>query len=133
MGSVVAAVLIAGILSALTDWLFMGLLFREARDSYPEVWWPGVRDGETRGPVIWSAVLGVVMTGGVVGLCTVAGAATLWSGLTIGLLAFLAGPLAVLLINAQFVKTDIWLIVSHGLGYLARLLTAGVVAGLVLS
>jgi hypothetical protein len=132
MGSIVAAILIAGILSALTDWLFKGVLFRDTYNSYPEVWWPGVRDGETRGPVIWSGVLGLVMTSAVVGLCAVAGAATLGSGLGIGLLAYLAGPFAITIINAMFVKTDIWLIVSHMLSYLARLAIAGATAGLLL-
>jgi hypothetical protein len=131
MGTAVA-ILVAGAAGSLTDWLFMGLLFRDATNTYPEVWWPNVRDGETRGAIIWSSVLGLVMTAAVVALCAVAGAATLWSGLVIGLLAFLAGPFALVLINAQFVKTDVWTMVSHCLGYLARMLIAGAAAGVIL-
>lgn len=132
MGTVVAAILVGGLVAILTDWLFMGLLFHDAYNSYPEIWWPGVRDGETRTAMIWSVLLGFVMTAGVVALCAVAGVGSLWGGIGVGFLAFLAGPLVIILINAQFVKTDVWLMLSHSLGYLARMLIAGAAAGLIL-
>jgi hypothetical protein len=132
MWTVLAAILVGGLVAILTDWLFMGVLFHDAYNSYPEIWWPGVRDGETRGAVIWSCALGFVMTAGVVALCAVAGAGSLWSGIGVGFIAFLAGPLVIILINAQFVKTDVWIIVSHSLGYLTRMLIAGAAAGLIL-
>ncbi len=132
MWTVIAAILAAGLLAILTDWLFMGVLFHEAYNSFPEIWWPQVRDGETRGAFVWSTVLGFVMTAGVVALCAMAGAGTLWSGLGIGLVAFFAGPFAVIIINGQFVKTDVWVMLSHCLGYLARMLLAGAAAGLIL-
>lgn len=132
MGTVIAAIFVAGLLGGLTDWLFMGVLFHDAYNTYPEIWWPAIRDGETRSAIIWSSVLGFVMTGGVVTLCAIAGATTVWSGLGIGLIAFFAGPFAVIIINGQFVKTDIWMTLSHCLGYLARMLIAGAAAGLIL-
>ncbi len=132
MGTVVAAILISGLVAILTDWLFMGVLFHESHNSYPEIWWPGVRDGETRSAMIWSVVLGFVMSAGVVALCAVSGADSVWDGLGIGFLAFLAGPLVIVLRNAQFVKSDVWLILSYSLGYLARKLIAGAAAGLIL-
>jgi hypothetical protein len=68
----VAAVLVAGTLGSLTDWLFMGVLFHDAYNTYPEVWRPGVREGKSRGAIIWSSVLGYVMTAAVLGLCVLA-------------------------------------------------------------
>lgn len=132
MWTVIAAILAAGLLAILTDWLFMGVLFHDAYNSYPEIWWPGIRDGETRGAMIWSSLLGFVMTAGVVTLCAAAGTGSLWGGLSIGLLCFIAGPLPIIFINAQFVKTDVWVMLSHCLGYLARMLIAGAAAGLIL-
>lgn len=132
MGPVVAAIIVAGLLAILTDWLFMGVLFREAYKSYPEVWWPGVRDGETRTAMIWATILGFVMSAGVVALCAVAGVTTVWGGLGVGFLAFVAGPPAVLLISVMFVKMDAWVVLGHTLAYLARMLIAGVAAGLIL-
>ncbi len=132
MWTVIAAILVGGLVAILSDWLFMGVLFHDAYNSYPEIWWPQVRDGETRGAVVWSSILGFVITAGVVALCAVAGAASLWSGLGVGLLAFIAGPFPILLINAQFIKMDVWVLLSHNLGYLARMLIAGAAAGLIL-
>ena len=132
MGMILAAIVAAAVPASLTDWLFMGVLFHESYNTYPEIWWPGVRDGETRGAVVWSSVLGVVMTAGVVVVCQLAGSSGIWHGLIIAFAMFLAGPFALLLINFQFVKTDLWQLVSHLLGYLARFLIAGAAAGLML-
>lgn len=131
MGPVVAAVVIAGVLPVLTDWLFLGVLFREARSSYPEVWWPAIRDGETGPAKTWTVVLGFVASAGVVLLCAVAGPQSFSHCLLLAFLAFLA-PAAFLLTAFQFVKMDLWVMVAQGLAWLVRLLTAGAVAGLVL-
>lgn len=128
----IGAILAAAILAMLTDRLFLRLLFKEAASSYPEIWWPGVRDGETKTAAVWSAGLGLVMTAGVVLICAIAGNPGFSRGILIGLVAFIAGPFAVLLINFQFVKSDVWLLVSQNLAYLARMLIAGAVAGLML-
>jgi len=52
-------------------------------------------------------------------------------GVLIGVLAFLA-PAAFLLTAFQFVKLDLWVVFAQGLAWLARLLVAGAVAGMVL-
>lgn len=129
---ILTAILTAAVPALLTDWLFMGLLFHEAYNTYPEIWWPGVRDGETRGALIWSTILGVLMSAAVVLVCSLAGRPSLWRDAVIALVMFVAGPFALLLINFQFVKTDLWQLVSHLLGYLVRFLIAGAAAGLIL-
>ena len=58
----VAGVFGAGTLAQFTDWLFMGVLFHDAYNRYPEVWWPGVREGKERRAIIWASLIGYVMT-----------------------------------------------------------------------
>ena len=58
----VAAILGAGTLAAFTDWLFMGVLFHAEYNRYPEVWWPGLREGKEMAAIIWSSAIGYVMT-----------------------------------------------------------------------
>ena len=132
MWTVIAAIVVAGLLGVLTDWLFMGLLFHDAYNTYSEVWRPGVREGHATGAIIWSSVLGFVMSAGVVALCVVAGVHEAWSGLCVALLAWLAGPPVVIIIANMFVKMDAKITVAHCLGYLARMLIAGAAAGLIL-
>jgi len=132
MWTVIAAVAIAGIAGSITDWLFMGLLFHDAYNAYPEIWRPGVREGNARAAILWSIALGVVMSAGVVALCAVAGAGTLWSGMGVALVAWLAGPFVILIVQGLFVKIDTKITVAHCLGYLARMLLAGAAAGTIL-
>jgi hypothetical protein len=128
---VLAAILIAGGLAVVTDWLFLGVLFREARGNYPEVWWPAIRDRETGPAKIWTVLLGFVATAAVVLLCAVTASHGAVRGLEIGLLASVA-PAAFLLTAFQFIKMDLWVVAGTGFAWLARLLIAGLIAGLML-
>lgn len=131
-GMIAVAILIAGAVSVLTDWLFLGVLFREARGNYPEVWWPAIRDGDTGPAKVWTVLLGFVATAGVVLLCADSGSRGVPQCLEIALIAVIA-PAAFLLTAFQFVKMDLWVMVAQGLAWLARLLIAGAAAGLLLS
>lgn len=124
-----AAIVLAGLLSLLTDRLFLRVLFREAFESYPEIWWPGIRDGETRLAVVLSSILGLLLTAGVVVLCEISGCTTAWAGAGIGMIVFTTGPFAVLMCNMLYVKADVWVLVANNLAYLSRALIAGTVAG----
>jgi len=128
----IGAVLAAGVLGTFTDWLFMGMLFHDAYNVYPEVWRPGIREGKDKGAIIWASALGFIISAGVIALCAVTGVQAVWSGLSVALLAWIAGPLVVIIINNMFVKIDARITVAHCLGYLARMLIAGAAAGIVL-
>jgi len=128
---IVAAILIAGAAAVFTDWLFLVVLFGEARASYPEVWWPAIRDGDTKPAKIWSAALGFVASASIVLLVALSSPHGLWHALTIAAIAFLA-PAAFLLTAFQFVKLDLWVAFAAGLAWGTRLLIAGIVAGLML-
>ncbi|MEI9885626.1 MAG: hypothetical protein WDN08_03850 [Rhizomicrobium sp.] len=123
----------AGTVATFTDWLFMGVLFHAAYNTYPEVWRPGIREGTERSAIIASSIIGYVMSGAVVALCAMAGAAGIVAGLGIAFVAWLAGPFVILVINGFFIKLDARITFAHGLGWLARMALAGAAAGYVLS
>jgi hypothetical protein len=133
MLKLVAAIVIAGTLGSFTDWLFMGVLFHDAYNRYPEVWRPGVRDGKSRGAIIMAALLGYLMTAAVVVLCAISNADSIGKGMVVGALAWLAGPLVVIVVNNAFVKIDGKITFAHCVGYGARLLLAGAAAGIALA
>jgi len=122
----------AGTLGTFTDWLFMGVLFHDAYNRYPEVWRPGIREGAERTALAWSIVLGYVMSAAVIALCELAGVHSIVRGLIVAAVAWLAGPFVVVVINGFFIKIDPKITFAHCLGWLARMAIAGVAAGLVL-
>ncbi len=126
------AILVAGTLGGLTDWLLMGVLFHHAYDRYPEVWRPGIRERTARQAIIISSLLGYVMTAAIVVLCRVVHVHSILGGLAIAALAWIAGPPIVIIINGLFIKIDPKITLAHCLGYLARMVLAGVAAGIVL-
>lgn len=132
MGILIAAIIAAGILGSFTDWLFMGVLFHSAYNTYPEIWKPGIREGKEMGAIVWSSLLGFIMGAAVIALCAMAGVGNVWSGLGVGLLVWIAGPLVILVINGLFIKIDPKITFAHCLGYLVRLLIAGAAAGIAL-
>ncbi len=131
-GSLIAAAFGAGTVASFTDWLFMGLLFHDAYNTHPEIWRPGIRDGTERRAVIWSTIIGYVMSGAIVALCALAHAQGIVAGLEIAVLAWAAGPLTILVINGFFIKLDPKITFAHCLGWLARMVLAGGAAGYVL-
>jgi hypothetical protein len=132
MGLIIAAVVGTGTLGALTDWLFMGVLFHDAYNRYPEIWRPGVREGASRAAIVLSSALGYLISAAVVGLCLMAGVRSVIQGLEVAAVSWAAGPAVVIIVNGLFIKMDARIVVSHCLGYLARALIAGAGAGLVL-
>jgi len=133
MWMMLGVIAVAGTLSTLTDWLFMGVLFHADYNRYPEVWWPGIRDGNERMAIVWASLLGYVMTTAVVLLCVLTQAHSIARGLFVGFLAWLAGPLVVIVINGLFIKIDPKITAAHCAGYLARILLAGAAAGYAIS
>ena len=123
---------LAGLLGSFTDWLFMGVLFHDAYNRYPEIWRPAIAAGKDKTAVLLSAAIGFVMSFAIVGLCLVAGIAGVAQGVRVALLAWIAGPLAIMAINGLFIKLDPKLVISHSIGYLLRFVLAGIAAGLAL-
>jgi len=130
MGLIIAAIIVSGTVATFTDWLFMGVMFHSAYLRYPEVWWP--RGGNNTVAIIWSSVVGYLMSAGVVGLCVLTRAATLSKALEVTVLVWLAGPFVILLVNGLFIKIDPKVTIAHCIGWFARMALAGVSAAIVL-
>ena len=128
-----AAAFGAGTVATFTDWLFMGVLFHDAYNKFPEVWRPGIREGTERSAIIASSIIGYVMSGAIVALCVMAGVHGIAGGVEIAAVAWLAGPFVILVINGFFIKFDGKITFAHCLGWLARMALAGAAAGYVLS
>ena len=124
---------LAGVLGSVTDWLFMGVLFHDAYNHHPEIWRPAIGAGRDKTAVLLSVTIGFLMSFAIVGLCALAGVAGAVQGTLVALLAWIAGPLAVTVINGLFIKLDPRIIVAHSIGYLLRFVLAGAAAGLALS
>jgi len=127
---IVAAVLVAGILSSFTDWYFFGVLHHDRYQRYPETWWP--RAGNETMPILYSTALGFITAAAVIALSAMAGVDGILSGIKVGLLCWLAGSFVQVATTQLFVRIDLRVGVAHMLGYLARFLIAGVAAGIAL-
>jgi hypothetical protein len=106
--------------------------FHEAYNRHPEIWRPGIREGNERSAIIWSSVLGYVMSGGVIALCVLTQTRGIASCLIVAFVAWLAGPFVIVVINGFFMKIDPKVTFAHCLGWLARMAIAGIAAGLAL-
>jgi len=116
---------LAGFLASLTDWLFMDVLVRGFYKSAPEIWRPN--EGGAR--IFWSQVIGIVATAAVILLCRMAPSHCL----TVALLVWCAGAMPVMAQNFQWMRLDGAIAASHAAGWLARLVIAAGLAGLLLA
>ncbi len=130
-GRVTLAVLASGILSSLTDWLFMGDWLYKRYDRNPEIWRYAGGLGENKA-ILWSSLLPFVTCGVFVFLC---GGLHLYSyrgTLKLALAIWLIGPLPLTIVNALWLKIAPAIAASHALGWLVKLVAAAVAVGLIL-
>ena len=123
------AVLAAGIISSFTDWFFGGILFHSKYSAYPEVWRASVAKSETTA-VIGSIALGFVTAAAFIFTCTVFHARGYSAALRLAGLCWLMIPVPLLIANALFIKLHPLVVVSHSLGWLAKLAVAALAATL---
>ena len=131
LGRFVLGVAAGTFVSSLTDWLFMGVLFHDKYLTYPEVWWPRGKSGESRAVVI-SSFVNILTVGGLMALCYRFAALDYGSALVLAFGVWIVGPLPLLVVNALFIKFHPLTVVAHCLGWLAKLVVAGVAAVLFL-
>jgi hypothetical protein len=128
----VAAIAVSGTLATFTDWLFMGVLFHQHYNRYPEIWWPAFREKGDRRAIVYSSVLAYATSAAIVTLCWVAQSHGFAQALILSLLAWIAGPVVVLVTNGFWIKIDPRVTFAHTLGWLARFALAAAAAGFVL-
>jgi hypothetical protein len=126
------AVLAAGAISSFTDWLFMGVLFKDRYGKYPETWWPRANQADEIKPILYSTAIGFITAAAVIALCEMVGTHDLTSALEVAVIAWAAGPLVVSITTGLWVRIDPAITFAHCLGYLARFLVAGIAASIAL-
>ena len=130
---IIVAIIAAGLLSSFTDWFFMGVLFHDRYQKYPDTWWPRSGQGAERGAIMTSTALGFITAAAIILLCEYAGVASIGGGLIVAALAAAAGPLVTTITNGMWIKIDPMVTVAHTIGYIVRFLIAGIAAGIALS
>ena len=123
-----SAIAIAGVTSSFTDWFFGGILFHDKYLAYPEVWRQAAGRSETPA-VAWSIVLGFLTAAAFMAISVILGVHGYWSLLTLAGLSWLMVPVPLLITNALFIKLHPLIVLSHSLGWLAKLAVAAVVGG----
>jgi hypothetical protein len=128
---ILAAVFGAGTIATFTDWYFMGVLFHDRYQIYPETWWPRDKSSEMM-PILYSSALGYVTAAAVIALCAMAGVGDVWGGIKVAFIAWLTGSFVQVVTTQIWVRIDTKVSIAHGIGYLARFLIAGIAAGMAL-
>ncbi len=123
-GMLILAILVAGTAATFTDWLFMGVLFHDRYMRHPEVWREGIIGGKDRAAIVYSCALDYAAAAAIIGLCVLAGVNTFWPAVGVAILAWIAGPLVMMITNGFFMKLDWAIVAAHAAGYLVRFLLA---------
>ena len=125
------AALAGGFAATFTDWFFFGILFHDKNLAHPEVWRPEIQAGKEKKAIVISSLF-----------CFVTSAAFVYSAqhlyvtdmnhalkLAAAVWVMIAMPMVVT--NYLFIKLHPALLVSHSLGWLARLLVCAVATALI--
>lgn len=126
------AVVLSGVATTFTDWLFMGVLFHKKYLATPEIWRIKPGQSDTRS-IVLSSLLGVLSCGAFLYLCV-------WSGIILShrttlhasLLVWVAAAVPIIFSNIVWIKMDPLLGVSHSLGWLARFVVTGLIGNWIL-
>ena len=119
----VVAVIGAGIVSSVTDWFFAGDWIHK-RFTYPEIW----RKGPETRAIIVSSALPFVTCATFMVLARWLDVHSLVTLLELSLLMWLIGPLPLILTNAAFIKLHRVFVALYAVGWLVKLVIAGLVA-----
>jgi hypothetical protein len=127
------AVVASGVATSFTDWLFMGVLFHAKYLETPELWRRPQRGNGETSAIVASTAIGLISCAALIDLCIWAGALSVTGALRLAVLAWLAAPLPLILMNSLWMKYHPLLVVSHSLGWLARFLVTAILAACLLA
>jgi hypothetical protein len=130
-GRIALAVLLSGIASSLTDWLFMGDWLYKRYDRNPEIWRNRGGQGEIN-PILWSSLLPFLTCGVFVVLCTGLHLYSYGATPKLALAIWLIGPLPLTVTNAIWMKLAPAIATSYALGWLVKLALAALAVALIL-
>ena len=127
----VSTVLVAGSVTSLTDWLFMGDWLYNRYDKNPEIWRHPHGQGEMRA-IAWAAPLPFVTCAVFMLLCTGLRLHLYGEALKLAVAIWLIGPLPLLIVNGLFIKLHPVVTASYSVGWLLKLVIAALAVGLFL-
>jgi hypothetical protein len=124
------AAIVAGlVLASLADWLFAGVLFHDRYRRHPEVW--RVNGPNPRG-IVAAQALTVPTVVGLIVLMIWSDHTAIPAGLITAVLVWAIAAAPATIVNGIFIKIDRMVVVSHTIGWLAKLALAAVAASLIL-
>jgi hypothetical protein len=115
------ALVAAGVVTSLSDWLFFGVIFHDKYRETPNVW-RTTREGTK---IMWSTILAVLGAAAFLLLCDRLQVHSLRGACGAVIAVWIAAALPITVTNALYVRHAPVLAVSHALGWLARLAIAG--------
>lgn len=118
----ILAVLGAGIITSLTDWFCAGDWIHK-RFTYPEIW----RSGPESKAIALTSVLPFLTCAAFIGLALWLNVHSLAAVLKLALLAWLIGPLPLILTNAAFIKLHRVFVTFYSAGWLVKLVIAAMI------
>jgi hypothetical protein len=124
-------VLVGGVTTSLTDWLFMGDLLYKRFNQYPEIWRFQHGQGEMQA-IVRSAPLPFVTCVVFTLLCAHLNLHSYRATVELALAIWLIGPLPLLIVHGMFIKLHPAIIAAYSLGWLVKLVVAAVVVTLIL-
>jgi hypothetical protein len=122
-------VVVSGVVASVTDYLFMGLLFKAKYQEAPEIWRQGTSE---RNKIIYSELIGLITCAAFAWLLAATGHVALMSGLKMAVAVWVIAAVPILATNTLWLRMSPYLGVSHSLGWLARLAITAVVASYLL-
>lgn len=128
LGQLALATLLSGLAVSMTDWLFFGVLFHDKMLLHPEVWRRAGGGGEGKAVAV-SILLGFVTCAGFALACSAFQIHGYSSALEFAVAIWVMAPLVIVVTNALFIKLHPLTVVAHSLGWLVKLLLAGVAVG----
>jgi hypothetical protein len=123
------AVLTSGIVSSMTDWLFMGDWLYKRYDKHPEIW--RYRGGqEEMRAIIWASLLPFLTCSVLVFVCARLHLSSYSATLKLALAIWLIGPLPLTIANSLFMKLTPAIATAHALGWLVKLVLVALAVAL---
>jgi hypothetical protein len=117
------AVLAAGFVSSMTDWLFMGDVLYKHFDKNPEIWRVSGGQDESKA-IAWSSPLPFFTCAVFEFLCVHFGLHSYRSAFEFAALVWLVAPLPLLVTNGIWIKLSAPITASYSIGWLVKLLVA---------
>jgi hypothetical protein len=128
---IVLAILASGVLSSLTDWMFMGDWLYKRYDRNPEIWRYPAGTGENKA-ILWSSVFPFLTCAVFTLVCCGLHLHSYLETCELAVAIWLIGPLPLTIMNALWIKLSAPIALSFSLGWLVKLSLAALAVVLIL-